>query len=98
MMYAGTADILFLLGGVLTIGDYKNSKSWQTVYQLAGYATAYKEGCKGPEIKQAVEIVIDGSGGYKMGQVIKGHEWRLARTEWTSVRNVARIIERNTGK
>ncbi len=95
MMYAGTADILFVLDGVLTIGDYKNSGSWQTVYQLAAYALAYEHHTKGPFIKQAAEIVIDGSGGYKMGQVIKGHEWRLAKTEWTSVRNTARIIERN---
>ncbi len=98
MGYAGTADVLFLLDGKLTIGDYKNSGSWQTVYQLAAYALAYEHHAKGPEIKQAVEIVIDGSGGYKMGKIIKGHEWRLARTEWVSVRNTARIIERNTGK
>jgi len=99
MGYAGTADILFEMDGKLTIGDFKNSHSWQTVYQLAGYAIAW-EVMKGndEEINQAVEIVIDGSGGYKMGKIIKGHEWRLARTEWTSVRNVARIIERNTGK
>ena len=92
--YAGRADLICMLDRKLTIVDYKNSASWRTKYQLAAYALAYeREG--GQTIEQAIEIVINGDGKYHMMKPVKNGPWRLARTEWTSIRNVYGIRERH---
>jgi len=91
--YAGTLDLMVMLNKKLTVLDFKNTASGTDAMQCAGYSIAHEE-MKGGKIKQVATVQINGDGGYKMTELVKGSELLRARREFLACRAVYEIKNR----
>lgn len=87
--YAGTLDALCIIGGRLTIIDYKQSSGPRDLLQMAAYALAY-ESMGEPRITGFCSLQIDGDG-WRYGPQANGYRMTAALSDWRAVFRVWQI-------
>jgi ATP-dependent exoDNAse (exonuclease V) beta subunit len=91
--YAGTIDLVCMLGGGVCVLDYKATATKRDAIQLAAYLRLLKE-CK-PEfrVKSICSLQIN-ENGWRYGQYLEKSEMMKAEADWLNVLGVYRLLER----